>query len=58
MCSRRVPPPPDCVAAAEEVLNGEVGNGVGTALSSAFNVMAFTHELDLNANGESLMIQQ
>ncbi|KPJ00835.1 Transient receptor potential cation channel subfamily V member 6 [Papilio xuthus] len=44
----RVPPPPDCVAAAEEVLNGEVGNGVGSALSSALNVMAFTHELDLN----------
>ncbi|XP_045540319.1 uncharacterized protein LOC106718706 [Papilio machaon] len=50
--ARRVPPPPDCVAAAEEVLNGEVGNGVGSALSSALNVMAFTHELDLNANGQ------
>ncbi|CAG5055181.1 unnamed protein product [Parnassius apollo] len=38
----RGPPPPDCVTAAEAALSGEAGNGVGTALSSALNVMAFT----------------
>ncbi|XP_068625250.1 uncharacterized protein iav [Battus philenor] len=42
-----VPPPPDCIATTDVALNAEVGNGVGSALSSALNVMAFTHELEL-----------
>ncbi|CAH2057154.1 unnamed protein product, partial [Iphiclides podalirius] len=45
-------PAPDCVTSAEAALGGEAGNGVGTALSSALNVMAFTHELDLGTTGQ------
>ncbi|XP_072948375.1 uncharacterized protein iav [Epargyreus clarus] len=44
-------PPPDCVLATEGTLASEAGGGVGTALSSALNVMAFTHELDLGTTG-------
>ncbi|CAB3229660.1 unnamed protein product [Arctia plantaginis] len=55
-----VAPPPDCLASAEAgrmtlpgvqgPLSGAVGEGVGPALSSALNVMAFTHELDLTTS--------
>ncbi|CAK1591096.1 unnamed protein product [Parnassius mnemosyne] len=54
----RGPPPPDCVTAAEAALSGEAGNGVGTALSSALNVMAFT-ELELGiSDGHDLAQNQ
>ncbi|XP_059055695.1 uncharacterized protein LOC131849606 [Achroia grisella] len=44
---RGTAPPPDCVGTADMGLAAEVGNGVGPALSSALNVMAFTHDLEL-----------
>ncbi|XP_037301542.1 uncharacterized protein LOC115448425, partial [Manduca sexta] len=44
---RRATAPPDCVVSSDVALAAEVGNGVAPALSSALNVMAFTHELDL-----------
>lgn len=43
-------PPPDCVPSTDVTLAAEVGNGVGPALSSALNVMAFTHDLDIGAS--------
>lgn len=50
---RRVPaPPPDCVVSSDVGLASDVGNGVAPALSSALNVMAFTHELDIGTTGE------
>ncbi|XP_004925321.1 uncharacterized protein LOC101737437 isoform X1 [Bombyx mori] len=49
---RRVPaPPPDCVVSSDVGLASDVGNGVAPALSSALNVMAFTHELDIGTTG-------
>jgi hypothetical protein len=43
--------PPDCVLTGEVALVEDVGNGVAPALSSALNVMAFAHELDLGTTG-------
>ncbi|XP_063388342.1 uncharacterized protein LOC134674213 [Cydia fagiglandana] len=54
-------PPPDCVAAAEVsqigLSGGDALNGVGTALSSALDVMAFTQDLDLGSTGTDQMKQ-
>ncbi|KAM3961447.1 LOW QUALITY PROTEIN: transient receptor potential cation channel subfamily V iav [Aphomia sociella] len=47
---RGAAPPPDCVGNADAGLIVEVGNGVAPALSSALNVMAFTHDLELDPN--------
>ncbi|XP_026750647.2 uncharacterized protein LOC113511229 [Galleria mellonella] len=57
MPRRGAAPPPDCVGTADMALAAEVGNGVGPALSSALNVMAFTHDLELATNTDTTQKQ-